>query len=95
MLFAFWEGICSMMSASNVVEVSCLFNALEPVLSSVGGCIACPGACSAVAVRGSRSITGKPMVARNFDYLPFFPKSRRIRVSYSNACQARYQEAEL
>ena len=70
MLFAFWEGICSMMSASNVVEVSCLFNALEPVLSSVGGCTACPGACSAVAVRGSRSITGEPMVARNFDYLP-------------------------
>src|ERR1700722_5216478 len=28
-----------------------LFNALEPLLSSVGGCTACPAACSAVAVR--------------------------------------------
>jgi len=47
-----------------------LFNALEPLLSSVGGCTACPGACSAVAVRGRRSATGEPVVARNFDYLP-------------------------
>jgi hypothetical protein len=47
-----------------------LFNALEPLLSSVGGCTACPGACSAVAVRGRRSATGDPIVARNFDYLP-------------------------
>ncbi len=27
--------------------------------------------------------------------LQFFPKSRRIRVSYSNACQAHYGEAQL
>lgn len=47
-----------------------LLNALEPVLSSVGGCTACPGACSAVAVRGRRSTTGEPIVAKNFDYLP-------------------------
>ena len=48
----------------------CLFNALEPLLSSVGGCTACPGACSAVAVRGRRSATGEAVIARNFDYLP-------------------------
>ena len=47
-----------------------LLNALEPTLSAVGGCTACPGACSTVAVRGSRSATGRPTVARNFDYLP-------------------------
>ncbi len=47
-----------------------LLNALEPMLSSVGGCTACPGACSAAAIRGSRSATGRPLVARNFDYLP-------------------------
>ncbi len=58
-----------------------LFNALEPVLSSVGGCTACPGACSAVAVRGSRSITGEPMVARNFDYLPLIQPYYLIRES--------------
>ena len=48
----------------------CLFNALEPLLSSVGGCITCGHGCSAVAVRGSRSVTGEPVIARNFDYLP-------------------------
>jgi hypothetical protein len=48
----------------------CLFNALEPFLSSVGGCIACGFACSAVAIRGARSVTGEPVIARNFDYLP-------------------------
>jgi len=47
-----------------------LINALEPLMSSVGGCTACPGACSAVAVRPRRSTTGEPLVARNFDYLP-------------------------
>ena len=47
-----------------------LLNALEPVLSTVGGCTACPGACSAVAVRGRRSADGTPLIARNFDYLP-------------------------
>jgi acyl-CoA:6-aminopenicillanic acid acyl transferase len=47
-----------------------LFNALEPLLSAASECTACPGACSAVAVRGRRSATGEPMVAHNFDYLP-------------------------
>jgi hypothetical protein len=47
-----------------------LFNALEPILSSVGGCTASPGACSAVAIRGGRSATGEPIIVRNFDYFP-------------------------
>jgi len=58
-----------------------LFNVLEPMLSSVGGCTACPGACSAVAVRGSRSATGEPIVARNFDYLPLVQPYYVIRES--------------
>ena len=58
-----------------------LFNALEPVLSSLGGCTACPGACSAVAVRGSRSATGEPMIARNFDYLPLIQPFYLVRES--------------
>lgn len=49
-----------------------LFNGMEPLLSSVGGCTACPGACSAIAVRGRRTITGDPIIARNFDYLRWF-----------------------
>jgi hypothetical protein len=47
-----------------------LLNALEPMLSSVGGCTACPGACSAAAVRGRRSKSGAAALAQNFDYLP-------------------------
>jgi len=47
----------------------CLCNALEPLLSSVGGCITCGHACSAVAIRGDRSATGEPVIVRNFDYL--------------------------
>ncbi len=58
-----------------------LFNVLEPMLSSVGGCTASPGACSAVAVRGSRSATGEPIVARNFDYLPLVQPYYVIRES--------------
>ena len=49
---------------------ACLFNALEPLLSSAGGCITCGHGCSAVAVRGNRSAAGEPVIARNFDYLP-------------------------
>jgi hypothetical protein len=52
------------------LKTVCHFNALEPLLSSVGGCTASLGACSAVAVRGRRSATGEPVVVRNFDYLP-------------------------
>ena len=58
-----------------------LINALEPFLSSVGGCTTCPGACSAVAVRGHRSATGEPIVARNFDYLPLVQPYYLVRES--------------
>ena len=58
-----------------------LFNVFEPLLSSVGGCTACPGACSAVAIRGSRSATGEPIVARNFDYLPLVQPFYVVRES--------------
>jgi predicted choloylglycine hydrolase len=63
------------------LQVICLFNGLEPLLSSVGGCTACPGACSAVAVRGPRSATGEPIVARNFDYLPLAQPFYLVRES--------------
>ena len=58
-----------------------LLNALEPLLSSVGGWTTCPGACSAVAVRGRRSVTAEPMVARNFDYLPLVQPYYVVRES--------------
>ncbi len=63
------------------LKPTALFNVLEPMLSSVGGCTACPGACSAVAVRGTRSATGEPIVARNFDYLPLIQPYYAIRES--------------
>jgi hypothetical protein len=58
-----------------------LFNVFEPLLSSVGGCTACPGACSAVAIRGGRSATGEPIIARNFDYLPLVQPFYVVRES--------------
>jgi len=57
----------------------CLFNALEPLLSSVGGCITSGHACSAVAVCGNRSATGEPVIARNFDYLPLVQPGYVVR----------------
>ncbi|MBM4036689.1 MAG: hypothetical protein FJ291_33570 [Planctomycetes bacterium] len=50
----------------------CLLNAAEVLLSSVRDVTTVPpaAACSAVAVRGSRSATGEPVIAHNFDYLP-------------------------
>lgn len=56
----------------------CLMNAMEALLSSTAGRTipAPPGACSTVAVRGSRARDGAPIVAHNFDYpalvQPFF-----------------------
>lgn len=49
-----------------------LINALEPMLSAIGDVTEAPslGACTAIAVRGSRSASGEPIIARNFDYLP-------------------------
>ena len=63
------------------LQAICLFNAMEPLLSAVGGCTACPGACSAVAVRGRRSATGEPILARNFDYLPLVQPFYIVRES--------------
>ncbi len=50
----------------------CLLNAAEVLLSSVEDVTAAPAAmaCSTVAVRGSCSATGEPVIAHNFDYLP-------------------------
>ena len=49
-----------------------LLNVFEALLGSVEDCTAAPplGACSAAAVRGARSVTGDPILAKNFDYLP-------------------------
>src|SRR5580765_3105510 len=58
-----------------------LFNALEPLLSSIGGSTACPGGCSVVAVRGGRSASGEPILGRNFDYLPVVKPFYTIRDS--------------
>ncbi len=46
-------------------------NAFESILASVSDRATVPlPACSAIAVRGSRSARGEPMIARNFDYVP-------------------------
>lgn len=64
------EGIAA--GAEVPLRSVCLLNALEAFLSSVQGrTVTAPlGGCSSVAVRGSHSEKGEPMVAKNFDYLP-------------------------
>src|SRR5262245_47680078 len=49
-----------------------LLNAIEALLSAVRDHVVFPppGACSTVVVRGARSLTNEPIVAKNFDYLP-------------------------
>src|SRR5437870_3342357 len=49
-----------------------LLNAIEALLSAVRDKVVFPppGACSTVVVRGERSVTGEPIIAKNFDYLP-------------------------
>jgi hypothetical protein len=61
----------------------CLMNAMEAFLGSVEGRTVVPplGACSALAVRGTRSRNGEPMIARNFDYLPLFQPFLTLRES--------------
>jgi hypothetical protein len=53
------------------------------MLSDVNRCatVTTLGGCSAVAVRGSRSVTGEPMIARNFDYLPLVQPIYTLRES--------------
>ena len=60
-----------------------LLHALEPMLSDVSRCTVVPasGGCSAVAVRGRRSATGEPMIAKNFDYLPLVQPLYSLRES--------------
>lgn len=61
----------------------CLMNAMEAFIASVEGRTVVPpsGACSALAVRGARSRTGEPIIAKNFDYLPLFQRSYMLRES--------------
>jgi hypothetical protein len=60
-----------------------LLNAIETLLSAVRGHVIVPppGACSAVAVRGGRSSTGEPIIAKNFDYLPLVQPFYMLRES--------------
>jgi hypothetical protein len=60
-----------------------LVNALECLMASPRRCTVMPplGACSAVAVRGSRSAMGGPLIARNFDYLPLVQSLYTLRES--------------
>ena len=61
----------------------CLMNAMEAFIGSVEGRTVVPplGACSALAVRGTRSRTGEPIIARNFDYPPLFQPFFMLRES--------------
>ncbi len=61
----------------------CLMNAMEPFISSVEGRTVLPplAACSALAVRGTRSRTGEPIIARNFDMLPLLQPFFMLRES--------------
>lgn len=61
----------------------CLLNAIEGAMSRVGDATAVPppGACSAIAVRGPRSATGEPILARNFDYLALIAPLFAVRES--------------
>jgi Acyl-coenzyme A:6-aminopenicillanic acid acyl-transferase len=60
-----------------------LLNAIEALLSAVRDHVVVPppGACSAVAVRGQRSLTGEPIIAKNFDYLPLVQPFYFVRES--------------
>lgn len=61
----------------------CLMNAMEAFIGSVEGrtVVPPPGACSALAVRGTRSRTGEPIIAKNFDYLRLFQPFYILRES--------------
>jgi predicted choloylglycine hydrolase len=63
-----------------------LYNALDALISSVTHMIVIPplSGCSALAVRGSKSLSAKPVIARNFDYLPLVQPLYSIRESHPN-----------
>jgi hypothetical protein len=78
-MWARLQGIAA--GAGSSVRSICLMNAMEAFL---GSCeertiSAPPGACSALAIRGSRSASGEPIVAKNFDYLPLVQPFYMIR----------------
>jgi hypothetical protein len=75
------EGIA--VGAGVKLSLLMLCNVLEPLLASVRGRYVTPplGGCSAVAVRGARSATGEPMIARNFDYLPLLQPLYSLRAT--------------
>ena len=75
------EGIAA--GAGVRLSLLMLCNVLEPLLASVRGRYVTPplGGCSAVAVRGGRSATGEPMIARNFDYLPLLQPLYSLRAT--------------
>lgn len=77
-----WQRLCGIAAGSGVRLRSLhLFNALEAALSSVSNCTAPLGGCSALAIRGSRSQSGEPVVAHNFDYLPLVQPFYLVRES--------------
>lgn len=63
-------GIAS--GADAPVDGVWLLQAVEGLLGSVDGAVDVPppGGCSALAIRGAASATGRPIIAHNFDYLP-------------------------
>ncbi len=62
----------------------CLMNAMEAFIASMRGrtAVPLPGACSALAVRGTRSRGGEPVIAKNFDYLPLVQPFFILRESH-------------
>ena len=75
------EGIAA--GAGVRLSLLMLCNVLEPLLASVRGRYVTPplGGCSAVAVRGKRSASGEPIIARNFDYLPLLQPLYSLRAT--------------
>lgn len=63
-----------------------LIQAMEGLLASVDGItdVPPPGGCSAVAIRGSMSSVGEPVIAHNFDYLPIVQPYYIVRESCPN-----------
>lgn len=75
------EGIAD--GAGLPLRSLCLMNAMEAFIGSVKGRTAVPppGACSSLAIRGTSSRTGEPIIAKNFDYLPLLQPYYVVRES--------------
>jgi hypothetical protein len=65
------------------VRSLCLMNSMEAFIASLEGRTVAPpaGGCSTLAVRGTRSRTGEPIIARNFDYLALLQPFYTLRES--------------